>query len=116
MQQGEMESNDNYIKRFKSNLDTLIVAGGRHILCSQEIADKAGATATEKEVLVEDKKFKAICYVKMGDPNRYGSLITDLEHRAHLGKDEYPEQLSTAFDVMVCRSGVITNTGRGGRG
>ena len=85
-------------------------------MCSPEIANKAGATATEKEVLVEEEKFKAICYVKRGDPNRYGSLITELEHRAHLGKDEYPEQLSTAFDVMVCRSGVITNTRRGGRG
>jgi hypothetical protein len=39
MRQGESESDSSYMKRFEMNVETLITAGGRHILCSPELMD-----------------------------------------------------------------------------
>jgi hypothetical protein len=36
MKQGEFESDSNYMKRFEMNIKMLIIAGGKHILCSPE--------------------------------------------------------------------------------
>ena len=50
MRQGATESNDDYVKRFTSNLQVLELAGGGHILCSPTIMEKAGTTATDDEI------------------------------------------------------------------
>jgi hypothetical protein len=41
MKQGESKSDSSYMKRFEMNVETLITAGGRHILCSPELMDMA---------------------------------------------------------------------------
>ena len=71
-------------------------------LCSLDILEREGATATHKEILEEEDKFKAIYYVKGGGLGCYGELIKELEQVSHLGHDKYSEKLATDFNVMVC--------------
>ena len=47
MRQGQNESNDDYMKRFRANEQTLKLAGGGHILCSPTTLDKARSAATD---------------------------------------------------------------------
>ena len=41
MRQGNNESDDSLLKRAKSAVETLVLAGGRHVLCSPDIMDSA---------------------------------------------------------------------------
>ena len=70
MKQGESENDSSYMKRFEMNTETLLTAGGKHILCSPELMDKVNVDATDEEIEIEENKFKAICYIKRGDQNR----------------------------------------------
>ena len=52
------------MKRFKINMDTLLSYGGRHILCSPELADVTDPdNIIELERDVEEAKFKAIVFL-----------------------------------------------------
>jgi len=98
MRQGENENDSAYMRRFKVNLDTLLSAGKRHILCSPELVeatDKKNITNEEREK--EESKFNAIIFLKRSDPIRYGSFLTELQNSAHLNRDEYPV---TEIDVL----------------
>ena len=64
------------MKRFKINMDTLLSAGGRHILCSPELTDAADPDMiTDLERDIEESKFKAIVFLNLSDPVRYGDLF-----------------------------------------
>jgi hypothetical protein len=78
--------------------------------------DKEDDEATEEEIEIEENKFKAICNIKRGDPNRYKSFLNDLKHAAYEGRDEYPDTPAGAFDLMVRRSGAFTTHLGGGGG
>jgi hypothetical protein len=109
MRQGENENDSAYMKRFKVNMETLLSAGGCHILCSPEIMNTNDSDdPTDEEVEAEENKFKAIVFLKRGDIKRYGDLVKELENSTHLGQDEYPESLAAAYDLMVRRSGAFT--------
>ena len=63
MKQGETESDVNYMKRFRVNLDTLISAGGKHILYSPELVEAQDkSNVKEAEKMAEESKFKAIVF------------------------------------------------------
>ena len=52
MRQGTLEGDDVYIKRAGSEIETLILAGGRHVLCSTAITeaeDKKKPSEKEKK-------------------------------------------------------------------
>lgn len=99
------------------NAETLIMVGGKHILCSHELMEKDGNEPTDKEIDIEENKFKAICFVKCGDPNRHKSLLNDLKHATYVGRDEYPDTLAGDFELMVHRSGAFrTHLGGGSEG
>ena len=110
------ESDDDYMKRFKASVETLISAGGRQVLCSTEIMEKKSQVPTLAETLIEEEKFKAICYLKQSDKNRHGVLIRDLQNGAYVGRDEYPTATAGAYDLMIRRSGVFHGRNSGGRG
>ena len=91
-----------YMRRFKVNLDTLLSAGGRHILCSPELVEAVDKTSiTDEEREKEESKFKAIIFLKRSDPMRYGSFLTELQNSAYLDRDEYPVTETDALDLMV---------------
>jgi hypothetical protein len=110
------ESDNEYLKRFKASIETLISAGGKQMLCSTEIMEKKGEIATRAEIAVEEEKFKAICYLKQSDKSRHGGLIRELQNGAYMGRDEYPPTTAGAYDLMIRRSGVFQGRGQGGRG
>jgi len=100
-----------YMKRFKVNLDTLLSACGKHILCSSELADavdKENITGAKREAEID--KFKLVVFLKRSDFVRYDELNTELMNSAHLGRDEYPTSATNAMDIMVRRSEVFNTS------
>ena len=90
MKQGDSESDVSYTKRFRVKIDTLISAGGKHILYSPELveaADKSNIKDEEREI--EEKKFRAIIFLKRSDPGRYTEFLTELQNHAHMDNDIY---------------------------
>ena len=55
MRQGPTETNDEYLDRFNTPLQNLIIAGGQHILRSLETMGKSGVTATPEEITIEEE-------------------------------------------------------------
>ena len=64
-------------------------------------------------------------FILRSDVNRYKQLLKDLKRLANLGRDEYPESLTEAFNLLVRESGeydTVRNRysnryrGRGGQG
>ena len=61
-------------------MDTLLSAGGKHILCIPELAHAADPDMiTDLERDTEEAKFKAIVFLNRSDPVRYGDLNTELK-------------------------------------
>ena len=105
-------------------VETLKIAGGEHILISPEMLGMKLDVATSLQLREEKEKFLAICFILRSDPERYKVLLNDLRRSANLGRDEYPETLTEAFDLLVRESGEYDTVrppsnryrGRGGRG
>ena len=89
MRQYDNETNDDYLTRFKSMVETLILAGGEHILVSKELIGKDDLSLATKEELNEEKqKFMATCFILRSDETRYKKLLDDLKSSANRGRDE----------------------------
>ena len=124
LKQQQHETNDAYLTRFKSMIETLKIAGGEHVLISPVLLGKTIENATPTEIKAEKEKFMAVCFMLRSDDARYKTLLDGLKRSANLGRDEYPETLTEAFDLLVRESGEydtvrpLTNRfrGRGGRG
>ena len=54
MHQGQHEIDESFRKSFYDNLQILYLSGGRHIIWSRDIMDKAGDKPTYKEFKVEE--------------------------------------------------------------
>ena len=121
MRQGGTESNIGHIKRFRVNLDTLISANGKHILCSPELVE----ASDKKNIKEEERKkeeswcFKVKVFLKRSDPNRYMDFWTESQNSGHLDNNMYPDSENDVLDLMVVRqseafnSALIANTDRG---
>ena len=107
--QQQSESNDHYMERFKSNVNTLEMAKGGHIFCSRELVkiDKDKANPTDHQVSEEEEKFKAAIFLRRSDDVRYKDLINDLKSGSHLGRDEYPITAASCFDLLNRHSGEL---------
>ena len=130
MRQGESETNDDYLTRFKSSAETLNLAGGEHIFVSKEMLKVDDLSSTSKKEKNEEKdRFMAACFILrcdgFGERSRYKNLLEDLKSSANRGRDEYPTTLTAAFDLLVRESGEYdtvrgfntryrNNQGRGG--
>ena len=99
------ETNDAYLTRFKSMVETLKIAGGEHLLVSPTLMGKTIDAATADEINDEKEHFLAICFILRSDETRYKKLLDDLKSSANRGRDEYPRTLTEAFDLLVRESG-----------
>ena len=88
MRQGQFESNDSYLEIFNSNIKTLEMAQGKHILCATDLMEKDSDVPTAQEIRNEEEKFKAILFLKRSDEARYKDLVSKLQESSWLGKDE----------------------------
>ena len=71
MRQGDIEPNDGYLIRFKSNVQSLELAGGEHIFTSEKIEGGSFAEDNAKKAAME--RFKAVLFMKRSDTGRYGT-------------------------------------------
>lgn len=111
MHQGQTESNDDYLRRFKSNLESLIMAGGGHFFYSCVISSIEKHLATKKEIEAEEECFKAMCFLKQSDPQeRYGDLIKSLQASMDVGRDEFPKTVQSAYRLLVKHSKDVTSS------
>ena len=111
MRQGRSESLDDYMKRVKSNIELLVLAGGRHFLCCPEIMTKANKEPTDAEIATEEEKFTAMHILKRSDSDRYGDLLEELKNNSYFGRDDWPETSARAYEIMVRRSGNFPSVG-----
>ena len=56
MKQGETEANDNYLERFKSNIMTVELTGGKDFFGSKGIITKDNDDPTDDEIKIEEDK------------------------------------------------------------
>ena len=111
MKQWENKTNDDYLTRFKSMVETLKLAGGEHILVSKEMIGKYDlSSATREEINEEKQKFMVACFILRSDDARYKKILDDLKSSANRGRDEYPTTLTNAFDLLVRESGEYDTT------
>ena len=100
--QGTLEGNNGYIKRERSEIKTLILAGGRHVLCSTDIMEAKDQTNTpEKETTGEEDKFSAIYLLQTSDPVRYGNVNKEIQNGSYVGRDEYLTTSGGAYELIV---------------
>ena len=103
---GEIESEDSYVNRVHSSIDTLILASGNGALfCSKNIMAEDKANNSDKELNYEVDNLVAIHIIESGDAKLFGDLAKDLMQHAHLGQFFYPTSLAGAFELMVWCSG-----------
>ena len=73
-------------------------------------------TATPEEVTTEEGKFKAILFLIRVDDYKYVKLFEDIIKADFVGRDEYPETLNGAYELLVSTSsqfgGIILSRGR----
>ena len=105
LKQQQYESNDGYLTRSKSMVETLKIAGGEHIFVSKAMLKKDISMATKAEVNAEREKFMAITFILGSTSNRFKKLCKDLKSAANRGRDEYPVTLMEAFNLLVRESG-----------
>ena len=101
MKQGETEANDNYLERFKSNIMTVELTGGKDFFCSKGIMTKGNDDPTDDEIKAEEDKMQAILLLKNADEKRYGGLSKSLKEGSFLARDEYPISIASMYELMV---------------
>ena len=104
MRQGEIESNDKFLTRFKSNVQTVELAGGRQYLVPIKWI---GEFHTNTEFEDEREKFLAMLFLCRCDLKRYSGVMERLQQQMNLGIDQYPVTIALTFDLLVRESGSI---------
>ena len=56
--QNETEENDNYLEKFKSNIMTVELTGGKYFLCSKGIMTKDNDDPTDDKIKAEEDKMQ----------------------------------------------------------
>ena len=101
IRQGPTESNDSFRKRVDSSAQIMELAGGSHVFYSPQVssaADKDKPTIKEKED--EKQRFKAMIMILRSDPERFGRLQESLFEGVYKGRDEFPETVTSAYDLL----------------
>jgi hypothetical protein len=93
-----------YLEVLRGWIDTIEYHGGS---VSEEFSlitetDAAGNMLADdvRKMMARDKTL-ATMFIMRADPTRYGTLLADLSNTYAMGKDEYPEDLSAAYTLLV---------------
>ena len=101
MKQGQSESNNHYLERFKSNIASVEVSHGSQVFYSPGLIGTSSANTTTEEVTAEEERSKAILLLKNADEHRYQSLSKKLKENTFLDRDKYPTTISDMYELMV---------------
>ena len=99
--QGQSESDDDYLNKFNSRLENMILAGGGHILCSPQILGKDMVSCTPMEINTEKERLKAMYFISRANKIRYGDLLEELRKGVYRGWDEYPTTVPDAYELLL---------------
>ena len=59
------------------------------------------ASCTTVEIDAEKERFKAMCFILREDEKRYGDLLEELRKGVYRGRDEYPNTVSDAYELLL---------------
>ena len=62
------------------------------------------ASCNNVEIDAEKEIFKAICFILRADETRYGDLLEELWKGVYRGRDEYPNTVSDAYELLLWTS------------
>lgn len=109
--QGQDETNASYLSKFKNIVEVIQHYGGSvgddNIFILNELKKKGldYSTAEAKDIVeaTEQAKSKAqgIAFLKRSDKGRYGLLLTELKNCYSRQKDEYPNSITEAYNLLV---------------
>ena len=99
--QGQSEKGDNYLNKFNSRLENMILAGGGHILCSPQILGKDMVSFTPMEINTEKERFKALCFILRADEICYGDILEQLRKGVYRGRDKYHITVPKAYELLL---------------
>ena len=102
--QGQLESDDDYLNKFNSRLENMILAGCGHLFCSSQILGKDMVSCTKMEINTEKERFKAKCFILRADEIRYGDHSEDLRKEVYRGRDEYPTTVPDVYELLLRKS------------
>jgi hypothetical protein len=106
MHQGQNESDDSLLKCAKSMVETLSLAGGEHIFYSPQLCEETSPNyPTNDKKKVKMDKFCAVHLLSAANPHRYKELNEELINASYVGCDEYLTTPSSAYELLVWRSG-----------
>ena len=71
IKQQSYETNDAYLTKFKSMVETLKIAGGDHILVSSTMLKMKISDATKQQINAEREMFMAVSFILRSDNNRF---------------------------------------------
>ena len=114
MKQGNSESNDTYVERFKNNVMTMNMVQGGHVFFSPGIVGKSLTDASTEVKLESKESCMAILLLINADPSRYSALMSSLKAGANLGRDEYPKTVAGMYELMVKHDQANNRTNRSG--
>ena len=101
MRQGNNESNDRYLERFKANVLATELTYGSHVFYSPELSGKERHLSTHQEITLQEEKSKAVLLLMNSDMGRYQKLATSLEDATYLSRDEYPTTTAAMYELMI---------------
>ena len=79
----------------------MILAGGRHILCSPQILRKDMVSCTPMEIKTEEERFKAICVNLRTDEIRYCDILEEIKKGVYIGRDKHPTTVPNAYELLL---------------
>ena len=111
MNQGEIETNDNYLEIIKSNITTVDLTGGKYLFCSKGIMTINNDNPTDDKNKAEEHKMQAILLLENADEKRYGRLSKSVKEGCFLVRDEYPISITSMYKLIVKYSAQNNNNG-----
>ena len=64
---------------------------------------------TKKELEKEEEMFLVIHLLENSDTSRFGTLKDELVNASFVGRNEYPETVSGAYELMFCRGRSVSH-------
>ena len=111
LRQQRDESIENYRRRFESawNSATMNKASlGQHPDFNTYVADQDSSVTSTKDI---EEKLCATYFITFADPGRFGGLWENLSNSTLLGRDDYPANITAAYDLLChYRGGKRQNT------
>ena len=100
LRQQRDESIENYRRRFESAWNSAVMnkaSVGRHLLFTKFAIEHDDTVSDDQEV---EDKLAATYFITFADSNRFHGLWADLSNSTLLGRDDYPQNLTAAYDLL----------------